>query len=302
MMLPLLKLTADGKIHTTPELRDVLAKQYKLTDEELQVMVASGRESVYRSRFGWARDYLNQAGLLKRPVRGQFQVTDDGLALLKENPERIDNAMLRQRYQSFRDFWARSTVKKVTSAQAPVSAAVPAVDEQTPDELIASAYEQMSKQTQAELLSKLMACSPAYFEWLVVKLLVKMGYGGSLDEAEAALLTGKSGDGGIDGVIKQDPLGLEKVYVQAKRYTETNVGRPAVQGFVGALDGKRKGILFTTSSFSKEARDYAAKSEKAVILVDGAQIAELMFEHELGVSTERTYKVKRIENDFFDEE
>jgi restriction system protein len=274
--------------YTRDTINDVIAERMNLTAEDLAEPMNSDSRTKYEWRSYFSTTHLKKAGCIVSVGSKTFQITATGQALLAENLPSITSAVLRERYPSYVEFLAgnRGKGRKFVAETS-------TEPEDAADEVVAAAE---AEDLESALLDRVKTCSPAYFERLVVKLLVEMGYGGSLDEAEAALFTGKSGDGGIDGVIKQDPLGLEKVYVQAKRYTEANVGRPTVQGFVGALDGKRKGILFTTSSFSKEAREYAAKSEKTVILVNGAQIAELMLKYGLGVKT-----VTCIDDDFFGE-
>jgi restriction system protein len=295
MMLPALHTMADGQAYKTSTILDVLAEHFKLTTEELNEPLSETNSVLkFSYRFGWTCSYLKRAGVIVPVERGVFRITEAGRALLAENLDRVDNKILAARYPAFAVWWRG--VGKKTQNQSTEPEAV--ADEPTPEMVAEVAEEEIREQLAAMLLEKVKTCSPGYFEWLVVTLLARMGYGGSLPEAEAALLTGKSGDGGIDGVIKQDHFGLEKIYIQAKRYTEANVGRPTVQSFVGALDGKRKGILFTTSSFSKEARDYAAKCEKTVILVDGEQLAELMLKFSLGV---KPVTVMRIDDSFFGE-
>jgi restriction system protein len=219
--------------------------------------------------------------------------------LLKEQPAKIDVALLK-RYPAFLEFW--NGTEKTDAAQSPPASSEAQIAEQTPEELIASAHEKLRKQVQYELLAKVMSCSPAYFERLVVRLLTVMGYGGSLADAGSAL--GRTGDGGIDGEIKEDKLGLDRIYIQAKRWGSNTVGSSEVREFIGALAVKkaRKGVLITTSKFSRDAIVCASNLEKNVILVDGDQLSALMFEYGLGVTMENTYHVKRIENDFFDED
>jgi len=298
IMLPLLQFAKDGAEHRSRDGITALAQHFHLTPEEVAVLLPSGQDYVFGNRWGWARTYLKKAGLISYPIRGKFQITNQGRALLKEQPPKIDVALLK-RYPSFLEFWNGTQKEEATT---PANTAESQVAEQTPEELIASAHEKLRKQIQSELLSKVMSCSPAYFERLVVRLLTVMGYGGSLADAGSAL--GRTGDGGIDGEIKEDKLGLDRIYIQAKRWGSNNVGSPEVRDFIGALAGKRarKGVLITTSKFSKDAIACALNLEKNVVLVDGDRLSELMFEYDLGVTTQSTYHVKRIENDFFDED
>lgn len=299
IMLPLLELAGDGQEHRSRDAILALGEHFHLTPEEMTVLLPSGQDYLFANRWGWARTYLKKAGLIQYPVRGKFQITDTGRTLLKEQPAKIDVALLKG-YPAFLEFW-NGTEKADTVPAAPASAEAQ-IAEQTPEELIASAHEQLRKQIQSELLAKVMSCSPAYFERLVVRLLTVMGYGGSLADAGSAI--GRTGDGGIDGEIKEDKLGLDRIYIQAKRWGTNTVSSSDVREFIGALAMKkaRKGVLITTSKFTKDAIACASNLEKNVILVDGDRLSELMFEYGLGVTTESTYQVKRIEHDFFDED
>lgn len=253
--------------------------------------------SVCRSTFGRrARTYLKKAGLIQYIQRGHFQITDRGKSVLAHNPAVINVAFLRQ-FSEFLEFHGSKRTATDGEPQESVDFAV-----ETPEELLESGYQKLRQQLELELLARIKACPPDFFERLVVKLLTTMGYGGSRADAGKAL--GKSGDGGVDGVIKEDKLGLDLLYVQAKRWDNSTVGRPEIQKFVGALHGKkaRKGIFLTTSTFTKEAQDYAEGLETKVILINGARLAELMFDNDVGVSTESSYVVKRIDSDFFEDE
>jgi restriction system protein len=297
LMLPVLKIAEDGNEHNTREAITQLAKQFGLTDAERKQMLASGLASVFDDRFGWARYYLKRAGLLQNPRRGYFQVTERGKTVLAQNPSRIDVKLLRQ-FPEFEDFYN----PKKAAGDEPIHEPEEGSSVETPEELLASGYLKLRKQLEFDLLARVKACPPEFFERLVVLLLTTMGYGGSLADAGKAI--GKSGDGGIDGVIKEDKLGLDLLYIQAKRWDSSSVGRPEIQKFVGALHGKRarKGIFITTSTFTKEAREYAEGLEIKVILIEGAQLAELMFDYGVGVSTANNYIVKRIDSDFFEDE
>jgi restriction system protein len=287
VMLPLLRVAADGKIHTVRDAIDTLANQF-----------GRGTDRVFDNRIGWARTYLKKAGLIEYPQRGYFKVTDRGQKLLVQNIQRIDVAFLRQ-YPEFVEFW---TATKPSTATVAIESESLENSNMTPEEAVAIGYSTLRKQVESDLLSRVKACTPDFFERLVVTLVTTMGYGGSLADAGQAI--GKTGDGGVDGVIKEDKLGLDLLYIQAKRWENATVGRPEIQRFVGALHGRRakKGIFITTSTFSKEAKDYAEGLETKVILIDGTRLVELMFDYSVGVSTVNSYLVKRIDSDFFDEE
>lgn len=295
VMLPLLKLTSDGKEHQIREAVNVLADQFKLTDDERKETLPSGG-AIFDNRVGWARTYLKKAGLLSYPKRTHFQITERGQAVLNKKPTKIDVIFLRQ-FPEFLEFQSPKKSGEEESINDPSQES-----SQTPEELLASGYLKLRKQLESDLLARVKACSPDFFERLVVRLLTAMGYGGSLADAGKAI--GKSGDGGIDGVIKEDKLGLDLLFIQAKKWDNTTVGRPEIQKFVGALYGRKakKGIFITTSTFSKEARDYADGLDSRVILIDGTQLTELMFDHGIGVSTANSYVVKRIDSDFFEDD
>ena len=296
LMLPLLKIAGDGKVHTKREAVNILAEQFGLTEEERKVLLPSGNQAVFDNRVGWARTYLKKAGLIAYPQRGHFQIADRGKSVLAQNPPVINVPFLRQ-FPEFLEFIGQ---QKPISDSEPLGS--PESPSETPEELVASGYLKLRKQLEFELLGRVKSAPPDFFERLVVRLITAMGYGGSLVDAGKAI--GKTGDGGIDGVIKEDKLGLDLIYLQAKRWESASVGRPEIQKFVGALHGRRarKGIFLTTSTFTKDARDYAEGLETKVILIDGVQLAELMFDHGVGVSTESTYVVKRIDSDFFEDE
>ena len=297
-MLPLLRLTADGREHTTADAAEVIAQQFKLTDAERGEMLPSGGALKLFSRVGWARTYMAKAGLLEAVGRGKFKITERGIILLNTNPKRIDVTVLSQ-YPEFIEFRERSKPNKADSANG--SEVEVAAAQQTPQELLESSYQAFHAQVAADLLERITKVSPQFFEKLVVDLLVGMGYGGSRKDAGQAI--GKSGDDGIDGIIKQDRLGLDVVYVQAKRW-KANVGRPDVQSFAGSLEGQRarRGVFITTSQFSSDARDYVNRIEKKIILIDGEQLANLCLEFGIGVEPVTMYKVQRIDSDYFEEE
>lgn len=293
VMLPLLKFLADGTEHSLREAIDSLADEFSLSEAERTEMLASGQQAIFNNRVGWARTYLKKAGLLESTRRAFFRITDRGKKVLAAAPSRIDVNFLEQ-FEEFVQF--RSIRREKTHSEE----AVGDVTDQTPEESLESAYQKLREGLASEILQITKSCSPAFFEQLVVDLLVKMGYGGSRREAGQAL--GKSGDGGIDGIIKEDKLGLDIIYIQAKRWDGT-VGRPEVQKFAGALQGQRakKGIFITTSAFTKDATDYAAFIDSKIILIDGARLAEFMIDHGVGVATQAIYEIKRIDSDYFTE-
>lgn len=296
LMLPLLRLTGDGKEHSFRETVDALAEEFALSDDERNELLPSGTAHVFGSRVGWARSYLKQAGLIVAPKRGIFRITAEGSALLAKNPAKIDNSLLNQ-YESFRAFRSRGKETEDTSKTALVEAA----SIQTPEDAMAIAYQRVRKNLEAELLEQIKAASPAFFERLVVDLVVAMGYGGSRNDAGRAI--GRSGDGGIDGIIKEDRLGLDVIYLQAKRW-ETTVGSPEIQKFAGALQGQKasKGIFVTTSTYSREALEYVNKIAIKIILIDGDMLTALMVDHNVAVTKTGTYELKKIDSDYFDGE
>ena len=297
IMLPLLQHVADGQPHTLRDLIDDLARFFKLTEEEQREVLPSGSQFTFTNRVSWARTYMKKAGLVDAPKRATVQITERGLDVLKQKPERIDVHFLK-RFPEFMEFQSA----KRNDADSSEELAVPE-STHTPEEVLDEAYEQIRSALGKEVLNKIQALSWMDFERLVVQLLVRMGYGGSVKDAGRALA--KSGDEGIDGTIKEDKLGLDVIYIQAKKWqTGNTVGRPEIQKFVGALAGQgaKKGIYITTSNFSKEARDYAPRNETKIVLIDGEELTQLMIDHDLGVTAQRTYTVKRIDSDFFGEE
>jgi restriction system protein len=293
IMLPLLRAARDGKIHSISALIDQLSNEFKLSDGERNELLPSGLQVKFDNRVGWARTYLKKAGLLEAPERGKVKITDRGVAFLKEHSAPINSKDLMQ-FDEFREFKNRpGQVEQRDSGTEEVT--------ETPQESVERNVSLLTNDLAEELLVKIKELSPKFFERLVVELLVAMGYGGSRKDAGSAI--GRSGDGGIDGIIKQDSLGLDVVYIQAKRW-EGTVGRPDVAEFVGSLAGVRaqRGIMLTTSSFSKEAEKYVEKIGERIILINGRTLAELMIEHGVGVSTVQTFAVKKIDNDFFIED
>jgi len=295
-MLPLLEFAADGSEHTLREARDVLAQRFELTDEELAQLLPSGRAHLFYNRVAWAKTYLAKAGLLEATRRGHFVMTDRGREVLASRPDELSGKYLERfpEFVEFRTRGKRDTLPSGTSSQ-------DRAEEPTPEEQLQTAYEGIRADLQSDLLEYVLACSPAFFERLVLDLLTKMGYGGSRRDAARAI--GRSGDEGIDGVINEDRLGLDVIYLQAKRW-EGTVGRPEVQKFVGALHGKRakKGVFVTTGRFSKDALEYVEHIEPRVILIDGPRLGELMVDFDLGVSTVETYEIKIPDTDYFNED
>lgn len=296
IMLPLLRNAADGKERTSAVAREELAKEFALTEAEKNEMLPSGRQARFANRVAWAAHYLQQAGLLRAVRRGVHQITDRGREVLKKGPKRIDIKFLDQ-YPEFLEFRSKKTDEKEAK---PAEGSADTTDADTPEEAMESAHSRMRISLASDLLARVKAGTPSFFERLVVELLIQMGYGGSRRDAGQAI--GRSGDEGIDGVISEDRLGLDIVYIQAKRW-EGTVGRPEIQKFVGALHGKRakKGVLITTGSFSSDAVTYVETIDPKVVLIDGRRLATLMINFDVGVTTTATYHSKRVDSDYFEE-
>lgn len=303
LMLPLLRLSADGSEHRFRDAVEQLAAEFQLSDQERATMLPSGTAPMFDNRVGWAKTYLKQAGLIDTTRRGYFRITLRGTELLGTNPDLIDASTL-ENYEEFRAFRSRRSEEKgglqpdLPTTLAPLSPAS-TVPEATPEELFSQAYQRLRSNLEAEVLEQVKAATPAFFERLVIDLLVAMGYGGSRRDAGKAV--GRSGDGGIDGIIKEDKLGLDVIYVQAKRW-EGTVGRPEIQKFAGALQGQRanKGVFITTSGFSREAQEYAGIIPSKIILIGGEQLAALMVDHNVGVSPVSRFEIKRVDSDYFE--
>ena len=297
LMLPVLQLASDGQEHKFRDAVEQLSLYFQISDAEQMEMLPSGTQSVFGNRVGWARSYLKQAGLLTTPRRGYFAITERGRQVLKTNPPKLTAALLGQ-YPEFQAFKTRRR-PKADAADRMSEFSPDFMLDNTPEDILASAYRLLRQNLEQEVLDTIKELPPTFFEKLVIDLLVKMGYGGNRQDAGRAI--GKSGDGGIDGFINEDRLGLDVIYIQAKRW-ETNVGRPEIQKFAGALQGQkaRKGIFITTSGFTREARDYASAIETRIILVDGERLATLMVEHNIGVSLMGVYEVKKIDLDYFE--
>ena len=302
LMLPVLRDLADGNEHLFRDVIDRLALEYDLSSEERTTLLPSGGAFLFDNRVGWARTYLKKAGLLDSAKRGYVSITERGRALLAQQPARIDNNTLGQ-YPEFVQFRQRETPAVSVDRSAAHAQDISTAEhgESTPREQFDQAYLRLRSGIESELLEQVKAVTPARFERLVIDLLVAMGYGGS--RQEAGRVTQLSGDGGIDGTIKEDKLGLDVIYVQAKKW-ENTVGRPEIQKFAGALQGQRasKGVFITTSNFSREAMEYASIIQSKIILVDGNELVKLMVDHNVGVSPVRSYELKRIDSDYFDDD
>lgn len=300
LMLPLLKLVNEQREFSVQECIDFLAKTFNLSEEELNEWLPSKKQKIFYNRVYWAKAHLKMAGVLENTKRGFFKITERGVNLLSENPEQINVKYLMSKFVDYSVMIGGFRKEKKESENN--SSIEPDIQiNKTPEELIESGYLNIRQSLELELLSKLKSVQPSFFERIVVELLVKMGYGGSIQDAGKAI--GKSGDEGIDGIIKEDKLGLDVIYIQAKRW-QSVVGRPEVQKFVGALAGQRakKGVFITTSYFTKEASDYALQMDTKVVLIDGEKLAQYMIDYNLGVSIQNIYEIKKIDSDYFEEE
>jgi restriction system protein len=298
LMLPLLKLAENREEFSLKEAVAILSDQLMLSEEERTELLPSGQQTVILNRVGWARTYLKKAGLLESPKRGVLIITPRAQELLKTKPIKVDNRLLKQ-FPEFSDF---INFKREDGESNVNSEIIQETEAQTPEEIIDSAYQKIRKLLAQEIMDTVRSLSPSFFERLVVELLVKMGYGGSMKDAGKAV--GKTNDEGIDGTIKEDKLGLDIIYIQAKRWQAGNtVGRPELQRFVGALAGQgaKKGIFITTSSFTKDALNYMPRNETKIVLIDGEELAQLMIDYNLGVSLQRVYEIKRLDGDYFEE-
>jgi len=292
---PLLDIAADGKEHSMRETREKIAVDFNLTQDELAEPLPSGTQTKFDNRVAWAKSYFVQAKVLESPRRAYFKITERGKNLHEQRHDRIDVKILGQ-YPEFVDFHSPAKHNKDTHADTTQD-----VSYETPEEVLQNAYQNIRSGLAGEILDRIKTNSPGFFESLVVDLMVAMGYGGSRSDAGQSL--GQSGDEGIDGIIKEDKLGLDVIYLQAKRW-EGTVGRPEVQKFVGALHGKRakKGVFITTGKFSEEAYDYVKSIDPKVILIDGKTLANYMIDFNLGTSTSVIYEIKKIDSDYFTEE
>jgi restriction system protein len=305
-MIPILRHMADGETRKRSAVLEAIADHFDLSEEERAEMLPSGRLPVHISRCSWGLTYLEKAGYLERPKRGHYRITATGRSALERNAASLSIRELRDDSSAF-ESWYQHSIQASSSRNDPGNGRTIAPEEapqeyetSSPEETLERAHATLQRELASEILETIAGCSPAFFEDLVVKLLVRMGYGGSFEDAARSV--GKSGDGGIDGIIKEDRLGLDAIYVQAKRW-QGNVGRPDVQAFVGALTGHRakKGVFITTSDYSREAREYVRNLEAKVVLIDGRTLAGYMIEVGLGCSLEQSYEVKRLDSDFFEE-
>lgn len=295
LMLPVLEIAAKGET-SVPIAEAEIAARFGLSDAERQEMLPSGKQRILHNRIHWAKFYLTKAGFLDSPRRGRFVISQAGRLLLARAPEKVDTQFLLT-IPAFREFYRNDQSEEVT-ASLPVMPS-----SSTPEEVVEAAYNAANAALRADLLERILQNSPAFFEQVIVDLLVAMGYGGSRKNASEKL--GRSGDGGVDGVINEDVLGLDRVYVQAKRYASgTSVGRPEVQAFTGSLVGlgAMKGVFVTTSTFSPQAFEFASRIPQRIILIDGKRLTELMIEHSVGVRSSRVLEFKRLDEDFFSEE
>ena len=296
-MLPVLQSCADGEV-VTSEVIDALANEFKLTLEEREQLLPSGRQSTFSNRIHWAKGYLKQAGLLTYPARSHFVLTDEGKKVLQSKPDRVDNKFLMQ-FEAFQEFRTRKGTQSANNAVEEHNADTN--ENATPDEQLRAAHKAIGDALAADLLARVRDASPQFFEELIVELLIGMGYGGTSENAGKAI--GKSGDDGVDGVIDQDPLGVDQIYVQAKRNAEgNNIGAGAIRDFFGALNLKKaqKGIFFTTASFTSSAIQTAADLGIRIVLIDGRRLAELMLRYNIGCEDQEILHIKKIDEDFFE--
>jgi restriction system protein len=302
LMLPVLKVAGDGQLHRIGDVINQLAVEFGLTEEEKQQILPSGMQLTFANRVGWAKTYLVQAGLLEATKRAHFKITDRGRKALAQGPPRIDNEYLSQ-FAEFIQFRERGRVPGGAESTYAVDAPKVPLPPETPDELLRSTVRQIETALRKELLDRILAAPPVFFEGLIVALLLAMGYGGSREEA--GKIVGRSGDGGIDGVIDQDALGLDRVYVQAKRYgMENPVSEPEIRAFSGSLGAAKanKGVFVTTSYFTQPAQNFAERHPFKIVLIDGERLAALMIRHNVGVRIDETLYLKKMDEDFFVEE
>ncbi|MBF0551760.1 MAG: restriction endonuclease [Deltaproteobacteria bacterium] len=300
LMLPLLKFASDGNEHSFRDAVNAIAKQLNLTENDSSEKLQSGGGKFYH-RVNWACTYLRKAALLSSNKRGFFQITERGIEVLNNSPEEINNHFLSQ-FDEFVQFRKGPQSKERNETISTLSEETQLAEEtQTPEEAIEVAYLKIKQNLADEILETIKNCSPSFFEKLVVEVLVKMGYGGTREDA--GKIIGKSGDEGIDGIINEDRLGLDVIYIQAKKWNNP-VGRPEIHKFAGALQGQRarKGVFITTSTFTKEAQEFASRIESKIILIDGERLGQLMIDYNVGVNIASSYELKRIDSDYFNEE
>lgn len=298
VMLPLLTILGDGKVHSLCEIADRIAEEFAIDDQARKQLLPSGKYPVFRSRVSWAKTYMGKAKLLETPKKAHYRITSRGEELLNSTSTKIDKSLLMQ-FPEFIDFITPSKEAAKTSKSKSERQAID--DKQTPVEAIEAAHARLDDQLRKDMMTEVLDQSPEFFEKLVVDLLLQMGYGGSRKDAGAAI--GKSSDGGIDGTINEDKLGLDVIYLQAKRYTNP-VPISHVRDFAGALMGKRarKGILVTTSTLPSSAYNYVSQIEHKIILIDGERLTRLMVDHHVGVSVEQTFQIKKIHSDYYSDE
>jgi len=302
LMLPVLKVAGDGQEHRIGDVTNQLARDFGLTQEEQQQILPSGRQATFANRVGWAKTYLVQAGLLEATKRAHFKITDRGKKSLAESPPRLDVEYLSQ-FAEFVQFKERGRLPGTEASTSVGETPSVPLQSETPDELLRSTVKQIETALKKELLDRILAAPPAFFESLIVALLLAMGYGGSREEA--GKIVGRSGDGGIDGVIDQDALGLDRVYVQAKRYVAENaVSEPEIRAFSGSLGAAKanKGVFVTTSYFTQPAQNFAERHPFKIVLIDGERLAALMIRHNVGVRVDETLYLKKMDEDFFGDE
>lgn len=288
---PVLKQLSNGKEQERNDIIEAVAASMNLSKEVRQEMLPTQTQKTYANRIGWSLTYLKKAGLVETPSRGMWKITKRGNELYMSSPTKLNVAYLKENFEEFKEFQSSKKNKKIDEDFDA---------EETVDDKIMKSYDQWKQYVYDELIEEILKRDYEFFEKLVVELIVKMGYGGSRKDAGEAL--GKSGDEGLDGIIKEDVLGLDEIYIQAKRYANTTVGRPEIQKFVGALSGKgsRKGIFITTSTFSKEAQDYQAQNNIKVILIDKSRLVQLMYDYGIGVYDQTNIILKKVDLDFFD--
>ncbi len=304
MAKPLLQLASDGKEHRGADAADVVADMLQLSEADRRETISSGGRR-FNNRLHWAISHLVKAELLIKTRRGHFRITDAGRQVLADDPPLLDDAYFREHVPAWKANWDAASARRKAKSKPTDGPAAPedgVTPTESPEERMEAANDEIRSALADEILAAVKDLSPTFFEQLVVRVIVKMGYGGTLRDAGQAL--GRSGDGGVDGIIKEDRLGLDTIYLQAKRYRDGNVGRPEVQAFVGALQGfrARKGIFITTSAFANTAEQYVQHIDTKVVLIDGQTLADYMIDFGVGVTTVSTYEVKRIDSDFFVEE
>ena len=302
LMLPVLRSALAGDVEIA-DVVDSLTDQFRLTDEERRQLLPSGKQSVIANRVHWARTYLKQAGLIEAVRRGVFRLTERGRTALKANPERIDNTYLEQ-FPEFQAFKERARASQQRNGDEPSQDEPVQAEAQSdsPEDILRIAHRRTTDVLKAELIERIQSASPVFFERLIVRLLTRMGYGGTVENAGRAI--GRSGDGGVDGLIDEDTLGLDRVYIQAKRYGSNNkVGPGEIRDFFGSLDRVRasKGVFVTTSDFTKDARDTANQLSKRIVLIDGLALADFMVRFNVGCQIEETFQLQRVDEDFFEE-